>query len=582
MKKLDTELIGALLKKQRIESAYRYRRGKFDAMGFLLGLLLAAAIIALFVIFFGKFVGIYVRVKGVFWIEGVESKPAFHYDLRIYELLTIVYAVVFVFMTLRAVANIDRQIFDADGARLYAAMPIDATSLYIAKMLTIYASQLAIATVATFAINVTLAVNAAEFIALDWRFWIVSVATCFLLPLLSIAVGSLLAMPFAAIKRFLKEKFALTFVVVTAMTAVAFWIYSILLDGVKQMLLGDELRYFFDAAKMTRIVKVVGCMYPVKWLVDLMLASYRPAALGVGQSALAAGLGVAGAAAICIALSIVMLRFMLQRALQARNVGSDNFLKRGGDLRSGKFGFFALVKKEFLQIFRTPSYMFSYLSVAVVMPLMVYFCMSVSASLTESLVGLRTELESALFLTLLFGSLTNVFCATNISRDGEMFYSVKAYPLGYKTVFFSKIFLCMIVTAVSQFVNGVVLASAGLVPWYAGLFVFAAGTAFGFVNVAVATRYDFNHAHFSTDEDGEIKESSGVVSMMIVFGVVTAFVVGGGLLVLRVFTQLKQLDLAWLTYVVGAAASLLSAGLAYLYFVGRLGRKYYAFEGGEI
>lgn len=582
MKRLDIELIGALLKKQRIESSYKYRRGKFDIMGFLLGLLLAAAIIALFVVFFGKFVGIYMQVKGVFGVEGVEARPAFHYDLRIYELMTLIYAVVFIFLTIGAIMQINRQIFDADGARLYAAMPVDSTSLYVAKMITIYASQLVISTVVVLTVNITAAINIMSKVFLGWQYWIVTGVMCFLLPLLTIAVGSLLALPVNAAKRFLKDKFLLNFIMVTAVMAVAFWLYSIVLDAVKQMLLGDDLKYFFDEPKMTAIVGLVSGLYPVKWLVDLMLAKLDPSALHIGHTPLIAGIGIAGVLVACIALALVMLRFMLQRALQARNTGSSSYLKKGGKVESGKYGFFALVKKEFLLIFRTPAYMFSYLSVAVIMPLMVYFCMAVGASMLESLVGVQLNLELALFLTLLFGALTNVFCATNISRDGEMFYSVKAYPLGYKSVFFSKIFLCMLVTTLSQLANAIVLICTSSVSWYGGLFVFIVGALFGFVNICVATRYDFNHAHFSTEEDGEIKESSGVVSTIIVFGMVTAFLVGGIVVVMRLMTELKGQSLPWLTYLIGAVAAVIGAVLACLYFVGRLGKKYYEFEGGEI
>ena len=586
MRKLNTELIGALLKKQRIESIYRYRRGRFDVMGFLLSALLIAAIIALFVVFFGKFVGIYTQVKGVFGAEAEaivgESKPTFHYDLRLYELLTLLYAIVFLFMTAGAVSQINRQIFDADGARLFSAMPIDATSLYIAKIFTIYLSQLFISAIVVITVNVTAALNVLGNVVLGWQFWLVTAVTCFVLPLLTIAVGSLLALPVNAAKRFFKDRFLLNFLLVTAITGVAFWLYSIVLDAVKQMLLGDDLKYFFDESKMTVIVKTVQCLYPVKWLADLLLANIDPAQQGIGHNALIAGLGIAAVLVVCVVLSLVMLKFMLQRALQSRNTGSGNYLRHGGNIRSGKYGFFALVKKDFLLIFRTPSYMFSYFSVAVVMPLMVYFCMTVGSSLMESLVGLKLNLELALFLTLLFGALTNIFCATNISRDGEMFYSVKAYPLNYKSVFFAKIVLCLAVTALSQIANAIVLSCTGALSWYGGLFVFAVGTTFGFVNICVATRYDFNHAHFSTDEDGEIKESSGVVSTVIVFGMVTAFVVGGTLFIARVLTELNQKGMEWLTYVLGAAVSVICAVAAYLYFVSKLGDKYYRFEGGEI
>ena len=583
MKKTDISLVKALLKKQRIESSYRFRRGKFDVMGFLLGFLLVAAIISLFVVFFGKFVATYIQVKGLFGAEGSEVVAMPHPELRVYELTTLIYAVVFAFMTLSAITQINRQIFDADGARLYSAMPIDSASLYVAKTITIYLSQLAISVVVVLTVNFTVAFNVADLLAsLGWQFWVVTAAVCMLLPLLTIAVGSLLALPFHWIKQLLKDRFALNFLLVTALTGVAFWIYSAVLNAVQQMLTGDDLKYFFDEVKMTAVVKAVGCMYPVKWLADLLFVALAPAESGIGHSALVAGLGIAGVLAVCVALSLVMLRFTLQSALQSRNVGSGSLAKKGGDLNVGKRNFWALVKKDFLLIFRTPSYMFSYLSVAVVMPLMVYFCMTVGSALIDNLVGIRADLELALFLTLLFGALTNIFCATNVSRDGEMFYIVKAFPLSCKTVFFSKILLCMLITAISQLASAVVLVATGLVSWYMGVFLFFVGTVFGFVNVCVATRYDFNHARFSTEEDGEITESNGVVSTIIVFGMLTAFVVGGALFAVRLISELKELSLDWLTYVLGALIAAVCAVLAYFYFVGRLDEKYYRFEGGEI
>lgn len=579
MKKLNWQLVGALLKKQRIEDSYPYRRGKFDATGFVLKVLLLAAILAVFAVFFGRFVTIYTNVNGVFGVEGTESRPNLHPDLRTYELLTAVYGIAFLFMTVSAVSQINRRIFDEDGAKLYAAMPIDATSLYLAKAVAVYLGQFAVAVLVVFAINGTVAFAVSQSVALGWQYWISTVAACFALPLLTMAVGSLVAMPYRWLKQFLQNKFVLNFVLVTLLTGAAFWLYSLVLDAVKQMLLGDDLKYFFDEAKMTAIVKATSCFYPIKWAVDLLLVNIRPQSLGVGHSALVASLGIVAVVAACTALSLVMLRFILQRSLQMRN-GETSAHKSLGDVACGKSAFFALVKKDFLLIFRTPSYMFSYLSVAVVMPLMVYFCMSVGSSLVYSLVERHADLEIALFLTLLFGALTNVFCATNVSRDGEMFYAVKAFPLSYKSVFFAKIFLCLAITAVSQLANAIVLCATGSVAWYSAIFLFVVGTLFGFVNICVATRYDFNHARFSSDEDGEIKESSGVTSAIILLGLLSAFVVGGVVFAVKILSDLRNLQLGWVTYVASGVVAAVCALLAYFYLTSKLDKKYYEFEGG--
>ena len=61
--KLDLALVGTLLKKQFQERAAAFKKGYFDAIGFLLQVLLVAAIIAIFVTFFGQFTDIYLAIR---------------------------------------------------------------------------------------------------------------------------------------------------------------------------------------------------------------------------------------------------------------------------------------------------------------------------------------------------------------------------------------------------------------------------------------------------------------------------------------------------------------------------------------
>lgn len=226
--------------------------------------------------------------------------------------------------------------------------------------------------------------------------------------------------------------------------------------------------------------------------------------------------------------------------------------------------------------------MFSYFSVAVIMPMMVYFCMSVGASLVVKLIGVNCNVELAIFLTLLFGSLTNVFCTTNISRDGAMFYSVKAMPVSYKSVFFSKVFLCMVVTAFSQAISALLLFATGYLSLWIALFLFAAGMLCSFAQICFATRSDFNHAKFSTEEDGEIKVSGNTVSTIIVLGMLASFLIGGAVLLIRMLFTLRGWNGEYITYLIVGVVSLCAAALAYYYLVRKLGKKYYEFSGGGL
>ncbi len=536
-----------------------FRQKNFDFLGFFLRLVLIAALVALFVVFFGRFCDVYLAVKTAGSPDPVGRGG---------EMLTILYAAVILGMTIACLGLFDRELFKADDNRLYSALPIGANALFAAKLVSVYLEQAVISTVVVLAINLTFGFHA----EVSAAFWVTTAALCLLLPLITIALASLIVGPYQLLKRFLKERFVVLFVAATAVLGVLFWLYSIILGAVKDLLLGDSLRYFFNDRIIGKVSKAASLLYPGRWIGNILTG------VDLGLS----WLGVALFVGVGFALAIVMIRLILTRSLQERNVGTQYFRRRGKTVRPQRSTFLALIKREFLLIFRTPSYAFSYFSVALIMPLMVYFCMDIASSLVMDLVGLQCDLELAIFLTMLFGALTNVFCGTNISRDGENFYVLKAMPIGYREVIFSKVALCAFVMGISQVASAVLLAASSLLPWYDALFVLAVGSVFGVADICIATRYDFDHAHFSSEENGEIHESGGTMSVIVVVGMLISFFTGGLLFVLKILDRLKGFGAGYLTYVLAAVCAALAAGGALFYLLFRLRKKYYEFTGGGL
>lgn len=557
--RFDFSLLGAILRKQRQERASSFKKGYFDLVGFIMRVALIAAFLIIFIVFFGKFAEIYMSVK---------TDGAFNEQARLFELLSIAYSIVLVFLVIGGISQINRALFVSDDIKIFSAMPIGAKTLYVSKLITIYLGQVIFAVLTVLPVNLTVAVHAAQ---TGWYYGM-TVLMCLLLPLISIAVASILALPYHAVKQYLKPRFLLNFIVVTAITALLFLLYAQVLKAVKELLLGDNLKYFFNERVMNSLQALVSGLYPGQWLANFMLKRER----------LYSGIGILVLLGVCLVFSLVFIRRILTRALQSRIAGSSHYIFPKHRLTGRRSVFSALVKKEFLQIFRTPSYMFSYFSVAVVMPLMVYFCMSVGTSLVVKLIGINCNTELALLLTLLFGALTNVFCSTNISREGTMLYAIKAMPVNYKSVFFAKVFFCMIVTTLSQFFSAGMLFVTGYVSGWIALFIFAVGLLCSFAQICFATRYDFNHARFSNDVDGEIIESGNTASTIIVLGIIASFLIGGSVLAMRMIFSLRGWGHSYLTYVAVGAVSLLAAAVAYYYLVRKLGKKYYEFSGGGL
>ncbi len=556
--KINFKQVGTLLRKGAQERSSAYKKGNFDAFGFIIRWAIIVIFLAVFVIFFGRFTDIYLAVK---------TNGALQPEARMYELLSMVYTIILLFMVIGSVSQINRQFFDADDMKLLVAMPLGASTVFIAKLVSIYFNQLVISAACVLVVNIVVAAQMAQ----GAMFYVMTAVFCLVLPLISIAIGALVAMPFHAVKQFLKNRFVLYFIIITVLLAAGFYLYSVVLNAVRDMLLGDSLRFFFNERVMNFLQKLTTYLYPAVWCADILM----------GNNLVIAGLCLWGLVLVCLAISMLVIHRLMVWVMQSRIAGDVNFLRRKQTVAPKRNPFFALMKKDFLLIFRTPSYTFSYFSVAIIMPLMVYFCMTIGSSIVEKLIGMNCNLEIAVFLTLMFGSLTNVFCSTNISRDGEMFFSVKAYPLGYKQVFFSKVALCLLVTAISQLISATLLAAFGYVAWWQSLFILLGGLLCSFAQICFATRYDFNHAKFSTEEDGEIKESGNTVSVIIVVGMVSSFVIGGSVLLIRLLFALRLVaGLEFLTYLIVGVISAVIAVLSYLYVISKLGVRYREFSGG--
>ena len=553
--RLDFNLLSALLKKQRREGLASFRKGNFNAVGFIFRVLLTLALVAVFVVVFGNFLEIYL---------GVMSGGATDPQERLYEVLSVAYAVGQRAMTVGGVAQRNGALF-GDDIKIMSALPVGANTLFASKLITIYLRQAVFACVCVLAINLTAAAHLAQ----GAGYYAVTVLSCLLLPLLSVGIASVLALPLHAFKQLLKDRFVLTFIVIIEVTAALLALYAWVLGGVKALLFGDDLRYFFSQRVMDGIAAFAAAAYPANLVAGLL----------TGRNVMAAVL------IVCAALSAVFIRLILGRALRNENSGSTtSFRVRRRRLRPAHTQLFALVKKEFLTIFRTPDYAFSYFAVALVVPLMVYFCISIGSSLAVRLIAVDCDFELAVFLTLLFGSLSNVFCTTNISRDGRMFYSVKAMPIAPGTVIFSKVLLCLFVTVLSQLLSAALLAATGYVSVPCALFLLAAGVLFGFAQICVATRVDFDHARFSSEPDGEIKESGNTVSIIMVAGLALSFIVGGAVVLARMYAALRGLaaQYAWVTFAVAGAVAVIAAAGGFALLACGLKKRYYRFSGGII
>ncbi len=554
-------MLGVLLKKYLNEklSVFKRDKARLDIAGNILSLLLAASIITAVVLVFARFIGMYCDIR----INNVLDVPA-----RQLELLTWLYAALFVLGVLSGAKAINHMIFESEDQKLLLALPIASSTIFYSKLIILYIRQVGVFLLTLLPLNLTFAVVAAQ----SAYYVVMTVLMCLFFPLITLAFSSVFCMPLFYIKRFLQSKYTLILVLVTAVTGVLFWGYTSLLSAAKTMLVTGELRFFFKESTMQAIAVGTKYFYPANLMAELVLK----------RSVLLNSVLLLAIVAFGAVLGFFIVSLLFNKANQIRVVTQGRvYSSRHGLKRRPLLA--ALIRKEFELVLRTPGYAFQYFSMAAVMPLMVYFCMGIGRSLLETLVFANSNFELALFVTLLFNTLTNTFCATNISRDGPVFYAMKTLPVPFNQIVKAKIIFCSLVAVSSALISCVVLAASGFVTLLEATFVFLAAALLAGAQICFATRKDLNHPVFSFDEDCEVKESNSTVSTIVIIGLLISTVLGGLSLYISVFSRLnggRHAALFTLLFVGLSALGLFGGALAYL-LTGLKKRFYEMTEGQE-
>lgn len=215
------------------------------------------------------------------------------------------------------------------------------------------------------------------------------------------------------------------------------------------------------------------------------------------------------------------------------------------------------------------------------MPMMVHFCLDIGVNMLSSMVIVRADFELALFVVVLFGALTNTFCATNISRDGKIFYSLKTMPIRPSEILGAKILFSSIVSTWTVMVSSIIIVSTHIVSVGQGIFIFVIGTLLGIGQVCFATRKDLNKPRFFADEDNEVKESNSTVSTIILFGILNSLILGGAPLYYQVFKGIQGKSTMLFTYLFSSIYTLVVVGMAVAYLFVGLRKRFVEMSEGE-
>ncbi len=525
-----------LLKKQLSDMLPSRSKGKFRATSFVSAALMAAlvaGIIAAFVLIFSRFTSTYTAIK-INRVPDIASRQ--------FELMSMAYFVLFVICVLSGVNRLCYTLFENSDINVLISMPFSALEIFSAKMTGIYLRQLVLSLVFVLPVNLTFFVTTNLINAYNV---LMTIVVALILPIIPLGIASVIVLPYYYVKRFINSHYLLSFVTMTLIMAGFCVLYSYVFAFAQNLLNSGKLASLFNEVVMRKIIRFSAYDYPANLFANIMLGRDLGKSIGILAAILvgSAGIGVAIIHAIFI------------------RVTQSGFAPYVPHIKRREFHFrktprlLSLIKKEFTLVLRTPGYSYMYFTTAIIMPIMVYYSASLSNALIGTLLGeLNIDFEICTFLVLLYGTLTNTFCSTSISRDGYMVMMQKTMPYSPAQILSAKMIFGAAVSILSIAVSCIALSATGLESPANATATFFSAVMLSLAQIALATRLDLNHPHFSKTDDGEIKEANSTVSAIIVIGLGVCLIIG----VLLLFNAVRAI----LTNTVAAATN---RTLSYVY-----------------
>ena len=503
------------------------KKERIDIIGTALSFLITMLIIGVFVYLLSTIAQNYVTIKLFDDRLGIiTSNPT----ARTVELLNVIYTVIIVALSAMMLEKMRSTLARQQDKVLFLRMPLKQQTIFLSKLATLLISNYITAFV------LIIPINAIFYFSLkpDIIFWLYTAIIWILLPMVSFLIASVLLVPYIKIVEFVSNKYLIMFVLFTAALVGAFLIYAEVLEIVQNLLETGSIKFLFNSEFISTLQLLIDITYPANCFAYIAVGKFLDIALGI---------------TISLAVIAVFVVYFVSKKLYYITLYKNETQKKVRNkmkaiFRTTKFA--ALIRKEFISVFREPQNLFSYFAIATAMPVMVYSCYTLFESLIKNALGFNVSFALALIVILIFSILTNTFCATNVSRDGELALKVKMFPVRASKLLFAKVFFCSIVSSLSVIGSSALLYFAKIYFNAEGqirvepkdlAIITAVGVVFSLSHIFVATRLDLNHAKVMASPQEIEEESNKTIAKTVFIGLILALVAGASSLLVTVFAN---------------------------------------------
>lgn len=448
-------------------------------------------------------------IYAIYWVAGLFFEM-FETGGMLYEALVLLVTAVFIFMLFTGISNTIKVLYYKGDNEILMRYPVSGAEVFISKTLFLFLSQFIVTTV----VMAPFLVAYASVSGLGAAFYVKIPVPILLMVFINFFLSNILAIPIMHLTNRIRNKFILIIIGLAILVTAGFALYMLLFNSMVTYMNDTAFSVFSD--DMVAVIETVAkWLIPAKYFADVMVGKE----LYIAYPALIGMLGLS-------LIGMIFIIYFLYAKTLLNNVEVEGSAFKHVTKNRRRPIFVTLLRKEFLQVFRSVNYSFQYFVLACAMPVMIYFCNEITGRLGENQIGEQIALGMTMLVMLIFATVITSFAATSTSREGDNFYHTKVAPVSIQKQLFAKFTMFFLVSVAANAVCAVVLYFTKQVNLTDAIWLFVMVELVAIAETLIAMRMDIAHPYFNLSGEGEVVNNNASTTLAVAMGFAVAVVIG--------------------------------------------------------
>lgn len=448
-------------------------------------------------------------IYAIYWVAGLFFEM-FETGGMLYEALVLLVTAIFIFMLFTGISNTIKVLYYKGDNEILMRYPVSGAEVFISKTLFLFLSQFIVTTV----VMAPFLVAYASVSGLGVAFYVKIPVPILLMVFINFFLSNILAIPIMHLTNRIRNKFILIIIGLAILVTAGFALYMLLFNSMVTYMNDTAFSVFSD--EMVAVIETVAkWLIPAKYFADVMVGKE----LYIAYPALIGMLGLT-------LIGMIFIIYFLYAKTLLNNVEVEGSAFKHVTKNRRRPIFVTLLRKEFLQVFRSVNYSFQYFVLACAMPVMIYFCNEITGRLGENQIGEQIALGMTMLVMLIFTTVITSFAATSTSREGDNFYHTKVAPVSIQKQLFAKFTMFFLVSVAANAVCAVVLYFTKQVNLTDAIWLFVMVELVAIAETLIAMRMDIAHPYFNLSGEGEVVNNNASTTLAVAMGFAVAVVIG--------------------------------------------------------